>query len=119
MINPELTNLNKQLKAGTIGAKEYTEKYLQIAKAKPTYNTVAKPMNYDAIYTDPLVIAQVGNLNTGTTAQPTQSVIKPTTVQQNYQTDGGSLITSGQEDGKKTSPLIWIVLGFILLMFID
>lgn len=115
MINPELTNLNNQLKAGTISAKEYTEKYLQIAQAKPTYNTVAKPMNYDAIYTDPKVIAQVGNLNT-TTAQTGQTVIKPNA---SYQTDGGSLLTSGQEDTTKKSPLIWIILGFILLMFID
>lgn len=118
MINPELTNLNNQLKAGTISAKEYTEKYLQIAQAKPTYNTVAKPMNYDAIYTDPSVIAQVGNLNTNspTIAQVGQTVIKPNT---SYQTDGGSLLTSGQEDATKKSPLIWIILGFILLMFVD
>ena len=116
MINPELTNLTNQFKAGTIGAKEYTEKYLQIAQAKPTYNTVAKPMNYDAIYTDPKVIAQGGNLNTNTIAQPVQSVIKPNT---SYQTDGGSLVTSGQEDAIKKTPWALIIAVIVALIFID
>lgn len=116
MINPELTNLNNQLKAGTISAKEYTEKYLQIAQAKPTYNTVAKPMNYDAIYTDSKVMAQVGNLNTNTIAQPTQSVIKPN---ESYQTDGGSLVTSGQEDSIKKTPWALIIAVIVALIFID
>ena len=124
MLDYELQQLNRQRVEKKISAAEYTELFLarsaQLKKERyPTLAEMQKPMNFDAIYTDQAVIEQVGYLD----GQKNVVVMGTSTAKKNADTDvlmgSGVQLTSGDEDGTKKTPWLFIIIGVLLLTLID
>lgn len=136
MLDQYFVNLNNQLKAGSISDKEYTEKYMAYSNTlrEQRYNDhgmkAPEIINFDMWATDykPQTVAEqkyMGGEITQTqyvsdTKAGSPRIDQPiAAVNNSVLTGSGNIVTDGRADTTTKSPILLLVIAFIVLLFID